>query len=157
MESIVTTLASFWYLWLIVFIAPVLTAVARLLKPKVKGFEGEKMIQLHLASLDKRRFVSLHDILLMTDRGTTTQIDHIIISTYAIFVIETKNYTGWISGYEKSKEWTQTIYKVKNRFMNPIRQNYGHIHMRALDHFMAWRFRPPRRPAWCRCGRKSLP
>src|ERR1044071_6399221 len=50
----------------------------------------------------------------------TTQIDHILISTKGIFVIETKNYSGWIFGDDKSKQWMQVIYRVKNRFQNPI-------------------------------------
>ena len=55
---------------------------------------------------------------------------HIVISDYGIFVIETKNYKGWVFGDENSKYWTQVIYKRKERLYNPIRQNHGHI--RAL-------------------------
>ena len=43
------------------------------------------------------------------------------------FVIEVKNYKGWILGSENGREWTQSIYGHKNRFMNPIHQNYGHV------------------------------
>jgi restriction system protein len=57
----------------------------------------------------------------------TTQIDHVLVSTKGIFVIETKNYSGWIFGNEKSKQWMQVIYRVKNRFQNPIHQNYRHV------------------------------
>jgi restriction system protein len=57
----------------------------------------------------------------------TTQIDHILVSTKGIFVIETKNYSGWIFGDENSKQWTQVLYKVKSRFQNPIHQNFLHI------------------------------
>jgi hypothetical protein len=42
-------------------------------------------------------------------------------------VIETKNYKGWIHGHERSQYWTQTIYKHKNRFRNPVIQCRGHI------------------------------
>jgi hypothetical protein len=61
----------------------------------------------------------------------TTQIDHVVVSNYGIFVIETKNYKGWILGKEKDEYWTQNIYGRKNKFKNPIRQNYGHI--KALE------------------------
>jgi len=57
----------------------------------------------------------------------TTQVDHILISTKGIFVIETKHYSGWIFGDEKSDQWMQVIYRIKNRFQNPIRQNYRHV------------------------------
>lgn len=57
----------------------------------------------------------------------TTQIDHILVSTKGIFVIETKNYSGWIFGDEKSKQWMQVLYRVKSRFQNPIHQNFLHV------------------------------
>ncbi|NTW73170.1 MAG: NERD domain-containing protein [Eubacteriaceae bacterium] len=61
----------------------------------------------------------------------TTQIDHVLVSTKGIFVIETKNYSGWIFANEKSKQWTQVRYRVKNRFQNPIHQNY--LHIKAIE------------------------
>ena len=42
----------------------------------------------------------------------TTQIDHILVSRYGIFVIETKHYKGWIFGDENSKNWTQVLYNL---------------------------------------------
>lgn len=57
----------------------------------------------------------------------TTQIDHILISTKGVFVIETKNYSGWIFGEEHSKQWMQVLYRIKNNFQNPIHQNYRHV------------------------------
>jgi hypothetical protein len=49
------------------------------------------------------------------------------VSQYGVFVVETKTYSGWIFGDEKSKDWTQSIYRKKSRFQNPMRQNYKHI------------------------------
>ncbi|MBI3739219.1 MAG: NERD domain-containing protein [Chloroflexi bacterium] len=57
----------------------------------------------------------------------TTQVDHILVSTKGIFVIETKQYSGWIFGNGDSGQWTQVLYRVKSRFQNPLRQNYRHI------------------------------
>lgn len=57
----------------------------------------------------------------------TTQIDHVVVSNYGIFVIETKNYQGWILGNEFDDYWTQVIFKRKEKLHNPIKQNYGHI------------------------------
>jgi hypothetical protein len=64
--------------------------------------------------------------MLHTGSGTT-QIDHVVISNYGIFVIETKNYQGWILGNEFDDYWTQVIFKRKEKLHNPIKQNYGHI------------------------------
>lgn len=91
---------------------------------KIKGDIGEKRTRKVLLSL--KDYKVLDDVLLESKNGTT-QIDHICIGPKGVFVIEDKNYSGWIFGDENSKYWTQTIYKEKNKFFNPIRQNYGHI------------------------------
>ncbi len=60
-----------------------------------------------------------------------------------IFVIETKNYKGWIFGSENQRQWTQQIYRQKNRFQNPLHQNY--LHVQALMAYLGLpenRFRP---------------
>jgi len=60
--------------------------------------------------------------------GSTTEVDLIMISETGIYVFESKNYSGWIFGDEKQKNWTQTLQnKQKNKFFNPIWQNNGHI------------------------------
>jgi len=69
------------------------------------------------------------------EQGTTSQIDHVVLSPYGIFVIETKNMRGWIAGKEASYQWTQTFYRRKSKFLNPILQNLGHI--KAIDHLLA--------------------
>jgi hypothetical protein len=68
----------------------------------------------------------LNHVTLPTKDGTT-QIDHILISRFGIFVIETKDYSGWIFGSPNDRQWTQVRYGSKFRFQNPIRQNYGHV------------------------------
>ena len=59
--------------------------------------------------------------------GWTSQIDHVVVSRYGIFVIETKNYKGWISGGENSDNWTQNIYGHKYQLRNPVYQNESHV------------------------------
>lgn len=59
--------------------------------------------------------------------GGTTQIDHILISRFGIFVIETKDHRGWIFAGGTDRKWTQVLYRVKFSFQNPIRQNFKHV------------------------------
>lgn len=94
--------------------------------PSVKGYFGERIIRKKLEKLASNEYLVINDITLPTKNGSS-QIDHIIVSIYGVFVIETKNYSGWIFGDEKSDKWTQVIYKNKEYFHNPIHQNYGHI------------------------------
>lgn len=56
----------------------------------------------------------------------TTQVDHILVSRFGVFVIETKDYKGWIFADKNSTKWTQVLYKSKFKFNNPIYQNYKH-------------------------------
>ncbi|MED4785238.1 nuclease-related domain-containing protein [Brevibacillus choshinensis] len=77
----------------------------------VKGFIGEKTVSTLLGRLEKQKYRVLNDLLIPTATGNTSQIDHVIVSEYGIFVIETKNYKGWIYGDEDSQYWTQVIYK----------------------------------------------
>ncbi|CCK80600.1 putative nuclease [Desulfobacula toluolica Tol2] len=68
----------------------------------------------------------IKNVTLPTEDGTT-QIDHIIVSKYGIFVVETKNMKGWIFGSERQKMWTQKIFKYNTKFQNPLHQNYKHV------------------------------
>lgn len=99
--------------------------------PIVRGKAGERIVSGIVSALpekhDKSEYTELRDIMLRSQTGTT-QIDHIVMSKYGIFVIETKHYSGCISGSQYAAQWTQTFGKNhKQSFYNPIRQNYGHI------------------------------
>ena len=101
--------------------------------PALKGRYGEKMVMKTLKNLDSKEYTIFHDLYVPTKKGTS-QIDHVVISHKGIFVLETKNYTGWIFGNENSQNWTQVIYKRKEKFYNPIWQNFGHI--QALKEYL---------------------
>ncbi len=96
----------------------------------IKGSIGERVTRLFTSGLNDEEYYKIHDLLLKKESGETTQIDHLFISPYGLFVIESKNYKGWIFGNEKDKYWTQSIYQYKEKLFNPIWQNKGHI--RAL-------------------------
>ncbi len=91
-----------------------------------KGTLGEYRINSILADLSDQDYVCLNDIMIENGKGTS-QIDHIIISKYGIFVIETKFYSGIITGSEYGEKWTKNVYGHKYRFRNPLKQNYGHV------------------------------
>ncbi|MEI4831384.1 NERD domain-containing protein [Bacillus sp. FJAT-53711] len=100
----------------------------------IKGRAGEKQVQKYLSKLDSDKYLRLHDITLRAEKGKTTQIDHIVIAQSGIFVIETKNYKGWIFGNEWDPQWTQVNFKRKDKFHNPVWQNYGHI--KGIQHVL---------------------
>lgn len=69
----------------------------------------------------------LNNITLRLADGSTTQIDHILVTAKGVFVIETKHYSGWIFADPKSRVWTKVFFKVKYKFQNPIFQNRKHV------------------------------
>jgi len=110
-----------------------------------KGKVGEWIAGGKIESLIKRNknYRSFNSIILKTPDGTT-QIDHILISPYGIFVIEIKNLKGWIFGGAHQKKWTQSLRrgyrwhnmfnKYKFQFQNPVHQNYKHV--KAVQKFL---------------------
>lgn len=113
--------------WLI----PLVILGAILRSPWFKGLVGEQLVRLAAwLRLDKAVYHAIHDVTLPTPDGTT-QIDHVFVSPYGIFVVETKNYSGWIFGGEHQPNWTQKIYRTTHKFQNPLRQNYKHL--KALE------------------------
>ncbi len=115
-------LISAWYIWALIIVV----IIIRVFMPKIKGFLGEKSVSFFLSRLEPDKYKVINDLMLGSDAGTS-QIDHVVVSNYGIFVIETKNYSGWIIGNEYDDYWTQVIYKRKEKLYNPLRQNYGHV------------------------------
>lgn len=101
----------------------------------IKGWVGEAMGGLAAKLfLDGTVYRSVNNVTLEANNGTT-QIDHVIVSRFGIFVVEAKNYQGWIFGGENQAEWTQSLPGGKKfRFQNPLRQNYRHI--KVLSEFL---------------------
>ena len=113
--------STLWYL------IPLALLVGLFKSPWFKGVFGEFQVNLLLKLfLPKDTYHLLKNVTLPTDDGTT-QIDHILVSKYGVFVIETKNMKGWIFGSSNQKQWTQKIFKHSNKFQNPTHQNYKHL------------------------------
>lgn len=95
-----------------------------------KGKYGEKLTEreLKLVQLFGRKGKVLRNVYLPKDNGETSELDVIFITQKGIFVFESKNYSGWIFGDEKSKNWTSMLpNRQKNQFYNPIMQNRTHL------------------------------
>ena len=107
------------FLWLIVILIPII-------QKKVIGFFGEFWVKLELKKL-KKDYKVLNNVIIRTIDNSTHQIDHIVVSKYGIFVIETKQINGYIKGNDYDKNWT--VKRGKNTYYinNPVHQNYGHI------------------------------
>jgi hypothetical protein len=88
---------------------------------------GEALVSLELGKWFVAPDYHLLNHVTLRLKDETTQIDHVLVSRFGVFVIESKHYNGWIFGAAGDPYWTQVLYRVKNRFQNPIRQNYRHV------------------------------
>lgn len=132
MNQLISQLIStLWWVPLLL----VVVAIFKIFKPYIKGKVGEIAVAAHVKLYLKEHYILLNDLTLPDAEGGTTQIDHILLSPFGIFVIETKNYKGWIFGGERQKQWTQKIYQKSFKFQNPIHQNYKH--MKVLERILS--------------------
>ena len=69
----------------------------------------------------------LNNVTLPVEDGGTTQVDHVLVSRFGIFVIESKHYKGWLFAQATAPQWTQVLYKNHYKFQNPIHQNRKHV------------------------------
>lgn len=126
--SIITSVSISWIL--MTFLLGILLGF--ILVPRhnfIKGWIGECRVRLYLfAGLERGVYKSIHNVTFATSAGTT-QIDNILISRYGIFVVEIKNFSGWIFGTEDDARWTQKFSKRGRSFsfQNPLKQNKKHI------------------------------
>jgi len=107
--------------------AGIVAVIAIILKtPWFKGWIGELQINLITKFfLSKDTYHLIKNVTIPADGGTT-QIDHVIVSRFGVFVVETKNLRGWIFGKKGDAYWTQKLYRHSEKFQNPLRQNYKH-------------------------------
>lgn len=97
-----------------------------------KGLYGEYTLYQHLQPFESLGCKFLFNLYVPRDNGKTSEIDVVMFHPKGLFVIESKNYSGWIFGNEKNKQWTQTLPVGRRRchkeqFYNPIMQNATHI------------------------------
>ncbi len=94
------------------------------------GNKCEKKVRKELAGLKGSDYAVINDILIpsgASSEGRNVQIDHIVVSTRGIFVIETKGLRGHIVGKEHSQYWEQKFMMSSKSFYNPLLQNDSHI------------------------------
>lgn len=115
---------------ILAFAVVVKIVMAFLRRPKNKGRLGELGVNLTLfAGLDAAVYKRFSDVMLPHPKKGWSQIDHVLVSPFGVFVLETKNYSGWIFGTAEDARWTASYAggRSKKSFLNPLRQNQTHI------------------------------
>lgn len=104
----------------------------------------ERYVALQLMkSFPSGEYAVLSNVLIPNSgRIGTSQIDHIVVSIYGIFCIETKSHKGWILGSKARRIFTQHIYRKNYPIRpNPVVQNETHI--RALRELLGKKIKAP--------------
>ncbi len=109
----------------------IIKKATRPIRAKRHGAVGERKVARKLNPLvfGKVEHRQINNLILVDNNGKSHQIDHIEIRENGIFVIETKNFIGWVFGSENSEKWTESLYTGKKyQVRNPIKQNKTHCY-----------------------------
>jgi len=92
------------------------------------GIIGENKVRNSIGDTNGKQYV-INDLRIKDVYGNMAQIDHVVINRYGIHVIETKNWSGVISGNKDNVNWVESFPGSNKVFSlyNPIKQNETHI------------------------------
>ena len=99
-----------------------------------EGTKGEENTQFACSMYLKPPKYRCYHNLLVAHSTSTAQIDHVVISEYGIFVLETKNMAGQVYGSASDQRWTKLLGSTKYQFRNPLKQNDSHV--RTLANYL---------------------
>ncbi len=121
--------------YLAVGLAAVLGLLAAFIVPRVRfksrlkkqGRAGEAKVAAILKSYARPRgYKVINDISIPLYDGTT-QIDHIMVGSFGLLLIETKSYKGDIYAEPRAKEWTHIVGGKREKMYNPLLQSKTHV------------------------------
>ena len=95
------------------------------------GRFGEEIVAKRLRDGLPSEYEVINHIYLPLPSGGTTEIDHVVVSRYGIFVIETKTCSGILHCSPQAKNWRQKLVGRNTKMPNPLEQNA--FHARALS------------------------
>jgi hypothetical protein len=113
-------------LLLFALVLVLLAFVAARYGSRIKGAMEEWALHRVLVKELPASYQHYRNLVIPAEKGDFTEVDHLVLSPFGIFVIEVKNYRGWIFGSERQPQWTVQRFRSKHQFMNPLHQNYKH-------------------------------
>jgi hypothetical protein len=127
----------------LLWIVPLVLLFFFLASPRFRGDIAEARTRRILAAgLEKNRYTVFNNLLIPSGGGTTL-IDHVVVSRFGIFVLESQYARGWVTGTEVQARWTQHHLHRSTRFDNPMHRN--RLQQEALQNLFgipASRFHP---------------
>lgn len=96
--------------------------------PAYRGWWGEYKVNLFLKLCLSGDYRVFSNGIYRDNQGSTTQVDHIVVSRYGIFVVETKSLKGrLVISSEDPAKWIQIVGRRKYQLDSPHKQNHAHI------------------------------
>lgn len=94
-----------------------------------KGAEGERRVAEALERGLPDEYLVLHDV--DAKSAKDAQCDHLVLGPNGAFIVETKAYSGTLTGGPKDATWTQTREwkgkRTRRQLTNPVSQNEYHL------------------------------
>jgi hypothetical protein len=107
------------FLW----ITPLVLLIVYLSSPRFRGEIAETRVRRLLASgLEKSRYTVLNNVDIPFSGGSL-HLDHIVVSRFGLFVIESEYVRGKVSGGEFQERWKASRFGRSTRFDNPVHRN----------------------------------
>jgi len=93
--------------------------------------------------LTRRGYIIFGDLIIPSVSASikSTQIDHVVVSLYGVFCIETKSHKGNIYGGFRKKYWKQYLGNKSYELYSPLRQNNHHAD--SLEYLLRTRIKAP--------------
>jgi hypothetical protein len=110
---------ALWLIPIFMFIHAV-----RLLFPRFNGNTGEMTVGEILAQCSPH---VLHDVIIPDAKGGTIRLEHVLLTTEGLLVVETSRQRGLIFGNPRDRHWTRQLGQSSHRFVNPLWQNQLHV------------------------------
>jgi hypothetical protein len=105
------------------WIAPLLFLVFLLGSPRFRGDIAERRVRRILAvGLERSRYTVFND-LLVPFGGGTVRIDHVVVSKFGIFVLESEYAPGVVAGTAVQERWKRKRLGRIHRLDNPVHRN----------------------------------
>lgn len=120
----------------LLWIVPLLLLVVFLSSPRFRGDIAESRVRRLLATGLERNLYTVFNGLVVPSGGGTRAIDHVVVSKFGIFVIESQYVRGWISGGEFQEQWKQGLLRRSPRFANPMHRN--RVQAEALQQLLGY-------------------
>lgn len=102
----------------VILLLPIIILVAIICLAPTRGQAGEANVAARLKALPKSDYTVFNNLLIQ--RGEySSQIDHVVVSKYGVFVIETKNYKGTFTEASTASIGRKTFGETNTNYTTP--------------------------------------